>query len=947
MSAPTSFAPPRLELRGISKRYPGCLANDRIDLCIDAGEIHALLGENGAGKSTLMKIIYGVTRPDAGEIRWQGEPVQVRDPARARALGIGMVFQHFSLFETLSVAENIALALGAEAGSPRRLEARIREVSQRYGMPLEPRRLVHGLSIGERQRVEIVRCLMQDIRLLILDEPTSVLTPREAEDLFVTLRRLAEEGCSVLFISHKLAEVRALCQRATVLRGGRVAGQCVPAQCSDLELARLMVGDAEGLAAEYPKVTGGAPFLQVRDLHWRNPDPFGVSFAGLDLEVRSGEILDSLGQVGFNPGTTWGSGDVQTLDRSLVRKADIRDGDSDPSDAFDPAAQWLGYPRDTFANLGQHGAGEPGGGEEAGLRPIHEVQGAGAESPLVNQRVAIEGVVVGDFQNASELKGFYVQQEDATVDGDPATSEGIFVYDGGNGSDVKLGDRVRVTGQVREFNGLTELVGPLQVSVLASGVALPTPAGISLPLASADALERYEGMRVQLRQTLTVNEVYNLGRYGEVLLSSGGRQMTPTNVVAPGEQAKAMQARNDLDRILLDDGRSGQNPDPIRYPAPELSAYNSLRVGDRTSAIDGVLDYSAGSYRIQPLQTPTFEAANPRPAQPAVEGRLRVASFNVLNYFNGDGKGGGFPTSRGANTAEEFQRQKAKIVAAILASKADIVGLMEIENDGYGEFSAIADLVNGLNASLPQGQRYAFVNPNRAKLGSDEIAVGLIYRGDKVRTYRSAAVLDSSVNPEFDDTRNRPTLAQTFQEINGGERLTIAVNHLKSKGSACDGDPDTGDGQGNCNLTRARAAQALVDWLAGDPTGAKEPDRLIIGDLNSYAKEDPVNVIRGAGYTDLVARQAGAGKGYSYVFSGQSGYLDHALANASLARQVRGAVEWHINADEPRVLDYNVEFKTPRQQDSLYNAEPYRASDHDPVVIGIDLRRVAMKKHRR
>ncbi|UTN78787.1 ExeM/NucH family extracellular endonuclease [Pseudomonas aeruginosa] len=306
-----------------------------------------------------------------------------------------------------------------------------------------------------------------------------------------------------------------------------------------------------------------------------------------------------------------------------------------------------------------------------------------------------------------------------------------------------------------------------------------------------------------------------------------------------------------------------------------------------------------------------------------------------------------FPTSRGANTAEEFQRQKAKIVAAILASKADIVGLMEIENDGYGEFSAIADLVNGLNASLPQGQRYAFVNPNRAKLGSDEIAVGLIYRGDKVRTYRSAAVLDSSVNPEFDDTRNRPTLAQTFQEINGGERLTIAVNHLKSKGSACDGDPDTGDGQGNCNLTRARAAQALVDWLAGDPTGAKEPDRLIIGDLNSYAKEDPVNVIRSAGYTDLVARQAGAGKGYSYVFSGQSGYLDHALANASLARQVRGAVEWHINADEPRVLDYNVEFKTPRQQDSLYNAEPYRASDHDPVVIGIDLRRVAMKKHRR
>ena len=175
---------PRLQLNGITKQYPGCLANDRIDLIINAGEIHALLGENGAGKSTLMKIIYGVTQPDAGEIRWEGQPVVMRDPAQARERGIGMVFQHFSLFETLSVAENVALALGAAAGTPKQLESKIREVSQRYGMPLEPNRLVHSLSIGERQRVEIVRCLMQDIKLLILDEPTSVLTPQEADDLF-------------------------------------------------------------------------------------------------------------------------------------------------------------------------------------------------------------------------------------------------------------------------------------------------------------------------------------------------------------------------------------------------------------------------------------------------------------------------------------------------------------------------------------------------------------------------------------------------------------------------------------------------------------------------------------------------------------------------------------------------------------------------------------------
>jgi ABC-type uncharacterized transport system ATPase subunit len=294
---PNPIAPPRLLLRQISKRYPGCLANDAIDLSIQPGEIHALLGENGAGKSTLMKIIYGVTQPDAGDIQWQGNSLRMRNPAQARGLGIGMVFQHFSLFETLSVAQNIALAMGPEH-TPRALEPRIREVSERYGMSVEPQRLVHSLSIGERQRVEIIRCLMQDIRLLILDEPTSVLTPQEADELFVTLRRLASEGCSILFISHKLAEVRALCHSATVLRGGRVSGHCVPAQCSDLELARLMVGDAEGLNSRYDKVEGGTDFLRVQGLSWHNPDPFGCTLSEVDLTVRSGEIVGVAGVAG-------------------------------------------------------------------------------------------------------------------------------------------------------------------------------------------------------------------------------------------------------------------------------------------------------------------------------------------------------------------------------------------------------------------------------------------------------------------------------------------------------------------------------------------------------------------------------------------------------------------------------------------------------------------------
>src|SRR5690606_5068031 len=204
-------------LHGITKAFPGCLANDGVDLAIRPGEIHALLGENGAGKSTLVKIIYGVLQPDAGEIRWAGAPVHVRSPAQARRLGIGMVFQHFSLFEALTVAENIALGLEGRAAR-KDLASRIRAISQDYGLPLDPDRVVHNLSVGERQRIEIVRCLLQNPKLLIMDEPTSVLTPQEVEKLFATLRRLASEGCAILYISHKLEEIRALCQAATIMR---------------------------------------------------------------------------------------------------------------------------------------------------------------------------------------------------------------------------------------------------------------------------------------------------------------------------------------------------------------------------------------------------------------------------------------------------------------------------------------------------------------------------------------------------------------------------------------------------------------------------------------------------------------------------------------------------------------------------------------------------------
>jgi general nucleoside transport system ATP-binding protein len=288
---------PQLELKGIVKQYPGCLANDHVDLVVMPGEIHALLGENGAGKSTLVKIIYGVVKADAGEILWQGRPVEIASPGEARALGIGMVFQHFNLFETLTVAENISLGLD-EAHDLATLTSEIAEISNRYGLPINPRQHVHALSVGERQRVEIIRCLLQNPKMLIMDEPTSVLTPQEVARLFETLKRLASEGCSILYISHKLDEIRELCQAATVLRLGKVTARCDPRHETPRSLAEMMIG------SELPvcQRTGGAGLGDVRlavdGLSLVSPDPHGTSLADIRFTVRRGEIFGIAGVAG-------------------------------------------------------------------------------------------------------------------------------------------------------------------------------------------------------------------------------------------------------------------------------------------------------------------------------------------------------------------------------------------------------------------------------------------------------------------------------------------------------------------------------------------------------------------------------------------------------------------------------------------------------------------------
>ena len=287
-------ATPRLELKNITKAYPSVVANDDVSLTVMPGEIHAVLGENGAGKSTLMKIIYGVTKADGGQIFFNGEPVAIANPAEARRLGVGMVFQHFSLFETLTVVENIALAVEGRFDLVA-LAMRIEEVSERYGLPLDPRRLVHSLSVGERQRVEIVRCLLQEPKLLIMDEPTSVLTPQAVRTLFETLRQLSQDGCSVLYISHKLEEIRALCHSATVMRGGRVTGEADPTRETAASLARLMIGRELPVCEHSAPRQGGDVRLVIDGLSRRSDDAFGTHLDAIHLQVHSGEIVGIAG----------------------------------------------------------------------------------------------------------------------------------------------------------------------------------------------------------------------------------------------------------------------------------------------------------------------------------------------------------------------------------------------------------------------------------------------------------------------------------------------------------------------------------------------------------------------------------------------------------------------------------------------------------------------------
>jgi hypothetical protein len=545
-----------------------------------------------------------------------------------------------------------------------------------------------------------------------------------------------------------------------------------------------------------------------------------------------------------------------------------------------------------------------------------------------------EGVVVGDFQFASPngLGGFYMQQE--VGDGNPVTSDGIWVILDAATFDVVIGERVRLTGTPGETFSQTRvnsITNPLRCG---TGTITPTPITLPMPLAER---ENYEGMLVTVTSSvaelpLTVNEAYQLERFGEIRVGVG-RRYQPTTIVEPGAAANVLAAENAAALLLVDDTRDGQPPAGT-VPYIGMDGSIPFRMGSTTTEITGVMGFGFSNYRLQPTVAPMWTLA-PRPTSaPDVGGRVQVASFNVLNFFNGNGLGGGFPTARGADTLTEYNRQLNKLVIALDGLDADVIGLMEIENDG-GANQALESLVVALNNydnANNNNNDWAFIDAD--VIGTDEIKVAYLYDASRVAPEGDFAILDN-VAPF--NVNTRPPLAQTFRELDTDQTFTVVVNHFKSKGSCPSSGPDTdqGDGQSCWNATRVTAAQVMLDWfsdsLGSNPFDVADTENIIvIGDLNSYALEDPIDVLKAAGYSDLL-REFGGSSAYGYVFDAVAGYLDYALVNANLRPYVTGAADWHINADEPLGRDYDQDFS---RQPEFYQLNEFRTSDHDPVLLG-------------
>ncbi len=665
---------------------------------------------------------------------------------------------------------------------------------------------------------------------------------------------------------------------------------------------------------------------------------------------------------------------------------------------------WTAPAASTFGTCTTEVSGSVGPGPgPAPMVFIHDIQGNPATyqtnsfgetdvSPLEGQTVVIEGIVIGDFQNGDadsgrELNGFFVQEERSDEDADPTSSEGIFVFDSTFGVDVNVGDLVRVQGTVDQFFGETQIDTVTEVTVISSGnLALVSAASISL-FAGTDTtlsqggriqpdLESYEGMLVNIVEQLTITEQFQLDRFNEVTLVAGERpfQFTQINVPDVTGFAAAQEALG-VRRMTYDDGLSVQTTDISNLDGFAIYDETSAkRMGDTVDNLTGVLDYkwagasaSGATWRVRShidgtnIFTSTLDgnSPNPRPLVPEdVGGTLKVASFNVLNFFTTLDESGVVTAigmdPRGADTPEEFARQVAKTVNALALLDADVLGLVEIEN----EFDAVNDgstaievLVNELNAVVGAGT-YDYVYPGQQFVGTDAISVGFIYKPAVVELAEgsSVALIDDAVaatldvfsgrdfvaNPIFNGpSTNRVSMAASFTHLESGDSFTVVANHFKSKGPSGLSDTaspnfDQMDGAGFWNQRRLDGAVAIAEWLQTLPTGLDDEDIIILGDLNAYAMEDPVQYLLANGYNNV--EDAGA---YSFVFDGQMGTLDYVLLSDALYSKLTGESVWHINADEADALDYNLDFG---RLDTYFDVTTAtRNSDHDPLFVGLNL----------
>lgn len=553
--------------------------------------------------------------------------------------------------------------------------------------------------------------------------------------------------------------------------------------------------------------------------------------------------------------------------------------------------------------------------------PIHTIQGSGPQSPRAGDTLAVEGILTRDARYPGGFDGFYLQQADAETDNNPATSEALFIYTRKNTGEP--GQRLRVTGTIKEYHGLTEMASVDNIQVCGKG-RMPEPIELTLPWPQNP--ESLENMRVRFVGPLTVVEHYNLAVYGEVTLAAGD-QITATEYLAPGPEAFARGIRNRQQRVTLDDGSGTRNPKPVPWPPGGLSRSNSVRAGDTVSELTGILDYRFGQWRLQPIGTPQFNTTNPRPSAPAppADKTVRVMALNLQNFFNGNGRGGGFPTDRGAQSAEQFRIQSQRLATTIKQAAPDILAVSELENDGYGEHSAIADLARTL------GQHWHF-SATPGEDGSDAIRSALLYRSDRVIAVGSAHRLQSGTFAR----QSRPPVAQLFRMAQDEESqaLRVVAPHLKSKSCRNAGvaNADQNDGQGCFNQRRTREAETILDWVSAFPKDNNLAGTLIAGDLNSYAREEPLRRFEAAGYRSLVHHfhpcTPEACQQHSYRFKGEKGSLDYLLASEALLPQVAKARAWNINADEPRALSY---------QQMSGNNTPWRVSDHNPVITDIRL----------